>query len=97
MADEVDIRPEARADLDGIFDYTAERWSFEQAIDYSARFNEAFERLADGTALIRSRPDAPEGIRVVAVGSHHVFLRKDDDMITVLRVLHQSVDPRRHL
>ena len=43
------LSPKARADLDGVWDYTAERWDADQADRYVRQIAETVSRLADGT------------------------------------------------
>ena len=42
---EIDLRPKARSDLDGIWDYTMETWRYEQAERYVRSF-ESHIRIA---------------------------------------------------
>ncbi|WP_075122901.1 type II toxin-antitoxin system RelE/ParE family toxin [Burkholderia paludis] len=51
----VRLTPPAETDLEGIWSYTVERWSPEQAERYVGEFAAAFERLACGEWLGRPR------------------------------------------
>lgn len=93
----VEVSPAARADLDKIFDYTADRWSLEQAITYTDRFDAAFARLGVDASFARRRDDLPPDLSFVAVGSHYVFFKLSADTVTIVRVLHQQMDAGRHL
>lgn len=49
------LSPRARADLDGIWDYTAERWNADQADRYIRQLAEAFGNIADGSTWAAPR------------------------------------------
>ena len=92
------VSPAAQADLIGIWEYTAERWSPEQADHYIRSFDEAFGDLAAGRKTGRDVPDIREGYFRLAVGSHFVFYRVASDFVDIIRVLHQRMDiPERLL
>ena len=56
------LRPKARADLDGIWAYTAETWGLEQAQTYVRALNRAFNRLAKKPELGRLYDEVYEGL-----------------------------------
>ncbi len=92
----VRLTPLAETDLEGIWRYTVERWSLEQAERYVGELVAAFERLAGSQGL--GRPSrAGAGYRRYPVGSHVVFYRETPDTLDVIRVLHQRMDVDRHL
>ncbi|WP_241299934.1 type II toxin-antitoxin system RelE/ParE family toxin [Burkholderia stabilis] len=90
------LTPLAELDLEDIWRYTAEHWSFAQADHYHRDLIGTMEALARGkkagrTCIVR------DGYFRYAVGSHVVFYRETDDAIDVIRVLHQRMDIERHL
>jgi toxin ParE1/3/4 len=87
------LRPTARADLDEIWDYTAQRWSIEQADRYIRDIIAVCHRLADGSKHGRPISDVREGYFKIAVGQHFLIYRltKDSDF-DIVRVLHQRMD-----
>ena len=90
------LSPLAQADLEGIWSYTASRWSVEQAQSYHAAIVAAFEGLAAGSK--QGRPsDVREGYFKYAVGSHLVFYRHSEGGIDIVRILHQRMDVMRRL
>lgn len=94
----VTLSARARRDLDGIWSYTAERWSEAQAERYIRQFGEAFSGLAAGTLAGRDASGVRAGYRKLIVGSHLVFYRTQDaSSIEVVRILHQAMDIERHL
>src|SRR5262245_23323829 len=91
------LRPKARADLEGIWLYTAERWSPAQADIYYAKLVEIMEGIAAGRLRGRSAEHIREGYFKYAAGSHFMFYRQACYGIDVIRILHQQMHVERHL
>ena len=92
------LSPKARADLDGIWDYSAGRWGEDQADRYIHLLADAFSDLADGSIPGSNADHIRKGYFKLPVGSHVVFYRKSAaGGIEVVRVLHQRMDVSRHL
>lgn len=90
------LSPRAQADLEEIWLYTFQTWSQEQSDNYVSGFVAAFDGLASGAK--DGRPvKIRDGYFKYAVGSHLVFYKRSRNGIDVIRVLHQRVDPDRHL
>ncbi len=89
----------AQSDLREIGRYTQNRWGRRSRIRYLNGLREAFDRLADNPLLGQYRPDTLDGLRSLQVGSHVVFYRLDESSarVTILRILHQAMDPRSRL
>ena len=92
----VTFSPAAVADLDGIWDYTVEQWGLDQAEHYIDSIRDACIGLANGEKQGRI-VGAREGYLQYAVMRHLVFFREVGAGVTVVRVLHQRMDPGRHL
>ena len=91
------LTPRARADLDAIWNYTAERWSIEQAETY-------LHALGITMSLLAKLPDIGRNIDAISPGylkfpaaSHVIFYRKTGGAIEVVRILHKSLDVEAHL
>ena len=91
------LAPAARADLESIWLYTAERWSPDQADRYH-------NLLIDGIASLLRNPyrglaadRIRRGYRRLNSRSHAIFYRISGDTIEVIRILHASMDFGRHL
>lgn len=91
------VFPKARRDLEGIWLYTFETWSLEQADQYIRKLTDGFEALAMGTRPGQNADFVREGYRRLSVGSHVIFYRETDILIEIVRVLHQRRDFSRHL
>ena len=94
---EVLLSPAAQADIEGIWDFTAERWGEDQAVRYLQGIRDACQQLAAGTH--NSRPvHLRSGYHRCLTGSHVLYFRiADDGQIVVVRILHQRMDADRHL
>ena len=91
------LSPRAQADLDDIWDYTAERWGLDQAETYTRRLWKSIQALADTPSLGRECDEARAGYRQYPSGSHILFYRLMKDHIEVVRILHERMDYERHI
>ncbi|MBX7435380.1 type II toxin-antitoxin system RelE/ParE family toxin [Mycobacterium sp. Y57] len=92
------LSPAAQADLGDIWDYTCERWGDDQAEMYLREIQRAIERVVASPLIGRPCDEVCEGYRRHAVGSHTLYYRgASNDVIDVVRVLHNRMDVDRHL
>lgn len=91
------LTPAAQRDLSSIWDFTQERWDENQAEIYLAEVREAIERVAADPQRGRVCDEIREGYRRYSIGSHLVFYVERADGVDVIRILHQRMDPTRHL
>ncbi len=96
------LTPAARADLDQIWDYTADRWDADQAEKYLREVQRAIERVVDNPGIGRSCDEVRPGYRKHVVGTHTLYYRVVQHVdtvgvIDVVRILHQRMDVDRHL
>lgn len=92
------LSPKARADLEGIWDFTAGRWGDAQAETYVRSIQTAIETVAADPGRGRACDDIRAGYRRFAVGSHLLFYRLDKGgVVDVVRILHQRMDFGRHV
>ncbi len=89
--------PEAEDDLQGILDYTIDRWGKEQAHKYIDGLEELAARLADNPGLGVNRDPLINGLISFRYISHTLYYLPQDHGITIIRVLHKSMDAKRHL
>lgn len=93
------LRREARKDLAEIDRYSIEQFGAEVARDYVDAIRAAFHRLREHPL---SGP-VYEGVRLppryVSCGKHRIFYDyvADQDLLLVLRILHQAMAPERHI
>lgn len=91
------LTPAAQRDLSSIWDYSTERWDVGQAETYVLEIRSAIERIADRPNRGRAVDEIRVGYRRYAIGSHLIFFIVSDDGVDVIRILHQRMDPTRHL
>ena len=89
----------AISDLDGIWDYTVETWSEEQAAIYYRQIHATIQGLNSLPAFLEIKYDIIKpGLLGHKVGHHIIFYKKDSDgSISVDRILHEKMDYQRHL
>lgn len=92
----VTFSPAAIADIDGIWDYTAEMWGVHQADRYTDDIQHVCGALAAGERNGRTA-DVRDGYFKYAVGKHFVFFVMTGEGIAVIRILHQQMDAGLHL
>lgn len=91
------LTPAAQQDLSSIWDFTQERWDEKQAEIYISEMRAAIERIAADSHRGRACNDIREGYRRYGIGSHLIFYIERNDSVDVIRILHQRMDPTRHL
>lgn len=84
--------PEARTDLDELWDYIASNASVESADRLIDSITARFSLLATHTAVGRRRDDLRAGTRTFPVGDHVIFYRVEGDDVLIQRVVRGSRD-----
>jgi toxin ParE1/3/4 len=97
MALEVRLTPGARRDLAGIYDWSAGKFGLAQADRYAFELNEAIQFLAENPGLARDASRIRAGLLKHVSGSHVVYMRVSKAILTVVRILHGSMDAGRWL
>ena len=87
----------ADADLEQIAYHTTERWGLQQAEAYLLALHYAFENLVAFPDAGKAVHELRQGYYRYESGSHAVFYRKQAPGVLIVRVLHQRMEPRRHL
>lgn len=83
------VSPEARGDLDRIWDYIAERAGIDTAEEFIWRFYESFCSLASSPAAGVVVRDFPDGeMRKFPMGNYLIYYRAVRAKILIVRVLH---------
>ncbi|MFT4259580.1 type II toxin-antitoxin system RelE/ParE family toxin [Microbacterium sp.] len=91
------LTPAAQRDLSSIWDYTAERWDQHQAETYVYEIRAAVERIVGDPRRGGACDEIRAGYRRYSIGSHLLYLVESSDGVDVIRILHQRMDPSRHL
>ena len=87
-----DFTRRALADLRDIVRYTRESWGRKQARLYREELELSIQKLALSPGLGRARADVAPSVRSFPIARHVAFYVGGEGGITVLRVLHQSMD-----
>jgi toxin ParE1/3/4 len=87
----------AESDLIGIWQYSFEEWGEIQADKYLDQLDSGIRKLAHNPELGMKRDYARDGYCVLFIGSHAVYYTATPDIVHIIRVLHGSMDPDRHL
>ena len=82
-------------DLGAIYEYTSLNCGLERARTYVTGQHEQFETLAARPALGRNAEPLAPGLRRYPYRSHVVFYVPADKGVLIVRVLHQSMEPKR--
>ena len=90
-----DFTQRALADLRNIARYTRETWGPKQARLYREELELGIRKLALAPGVGRARADVASSVRSFSVARHVSFYREGEDGITVLRLLHPSMDVSR--
>lgn len=92
------ISKKAISDLERIWLYTFNQWSKEQADRYHNMIIDEIEYIAGHFDTCRKIDHVRIGYRMSMVKSHLIFFKKtDDDVIEIIRILHQSMDINNRL
>lgn len=91
------LSPAAVQDLSEIWDDTERLWEVRQAEAYIGEIREAVERIAERPDRGRPCDEIRSRYRRYVVDSHVIFFRPSNAGVDVIRILHQRMDPTRHL
>ncbi len=91
------IREEALADLADISDYGVSTHGWPIAEAYLQSIDSALEQLKRYPLLGMARPDLATGLRSLSFRQHHIFYLFSEEHVSVVRILHKSMDAERWL
>jgi toxin ParE1/3/4 len=91
------ISKKALTDLDDIWYYTVEKWSVDQANRYYDLIFEEIGYICKWPHSGKSIDDIRNGYRVSKVKSHLIFYKVVNDIIEIIRILHQRMDIENRL
>ena len=87
----------ARRDLEGIGEYTRAEWGAAQKPRYLGQIKDGFKAVRDAPGIGARRDDIHKGLRAHPVRKHIIFYRESKTEVTVVRVLHEGMNPELHL
>jgi toxin ParE1/3/4 len=94
---QVKLSPKACADLDSIWDFTAQRWGVPHAEEYLRALGETMKLLAASPRLGLKIDNIRQGYFKFPAASHIIFYRVSPNAMDVIRILHKSMDVEQHI
>jgi len=91
------VAPQAQRDIISILRYTGETWGENQLLAYRKMLDEAVKSIGENPNLGHGSTDLSATHRMYLVGSHVIVYRIQDDLISVVRVLHQRMSLTQHM
>jgi toxin ParE1/3/4 len=90
---EIEFSALAQNDVDGILTYTLITWGEQQSADYKATMDQAFDTLLHNPNI----GHRSHRLRVYSVGHPRIFYRLQENIIFVIRVLHERMESQQYL
>ena len=84
--------PAAEKDLENIWLYTEQGWGIRQAEDYIDQMDVAFQLVAGQPLMCCERQDFSPPVRIYHQAHHLIVYKIETDNITIIRILHESMD-----
>ena len=93
------ITDEAKVDIENILAYTLKNWGEKQATKYSNTIKSTLFSMADNPFLLLSKERVVKRttFRTFAFEKHIVFYKIETERVVIVRILHQSMEAKRHL
>lgn len=91
------LSPNAARSIADINKYTIDNFGERQAVRYLQNFRDRFNNLVDNPKLGTKRDDIKTGCYSYFEVSHTIYYKSLGDTIAIIDVLHQSMEPARHL
>ena len=93
----IHVHGSAETDLIDVWRYSFEQWDELHADKYLDELDSGISKLADYPEIGAKRDHVRDGYRVLFVGSHAAYYTVTPDAVHIIRVVHGSMDPDRHL
>jgi toxin ParE1/3/4 len=97
MNHKIKIKPKAYDDLTQIYQYSLKEFGPAKAAEYIGLMDATFKKLSENIQLGTDYKEISSELKAYLVASHIVFFKRSTMSITVIRVLHQSMDFDRHI
>ena len=91
------LREEALADLSVIGDYGASNHGWPAAEAYLASIDGTLDQLKRYPLSGMARPELADDLRSLSFRQHYIFYLFSNDHVSVIRILHKSMDAERWL
>ena len=91
------LSPQATKSIASIKRYTDQNFGKQQTSKYVSMLRSKIDDVAAKPSLGQQRDEIKSGYYSVIAGKHCIYYRVSEQRIDVLDILHQSMDPYRHL
>ena len=91
----LELSRKADTDLTGILEYGALQFGWERAEAYVRSLDDSFALIARNPHIGSIHPDIVQRTRSWPHGSHRIYYEANDETLTILAVLHKSMDVPR--
>lgn len=91
------LSPNAQKSLRKIKAYSLEQFGEEQTITYLKLIEKKLQMIAKSPDIGRKREEIKKGYLSFLAGSHVIFYRESQNHVDIIDILHQSMEPYRHL
>lgn len=91
------ISKKAVSDLEEIWLYTVEKWSTDQADRYYNLIIDEINYICKNSDAGKSMEHVRKGYRASKVKSHLIFYKISNDIIEIVRILHERMDIENRL
>lgn len=91
------ISKDADFDIDKIFEYSISEFGRKRAEIYYTGLRNKLDNIANNLVAFSKYDHIKDELRRTNYESHAIFYRISDDSAVILRVLHQSMNPIKHL
>jgi len=91
------LSPEAISDLSSILAYSVEQWGRDQAQRYVDEILDGLEKLIVFPQLGTPHDGIRPGYRAILVQHHKAYYQVHTDTVTIIRILHERMDPAANL
>ncbi|MDT0646038.1 type II toxin-antitoxin system RelE/ParE family toxin [Zunongwangia sp. F260] len=95
--DQYILSQKSHEDIDDIYDFGADKFGEDQALEYLIGLRTHFEFLLKNPHIGKKRDEIKEGLFSFPYVSHIVFYRVFNNHIRIVRVLHGSRDLKKFL
>ena len=91
------LSPQAQHSLKQISRYTRENFGERQKRKYLKLLRDKMRSAAKSPDKGQRRSEIKEGYYSIRAGKHHIYYRIKETHIDIIDVLHQSMEPERHI
>ncbi|MEM9869276.1 MAG: type II toxin-antitoxin system RelE/ParE family toxin [Bacteroidota bacterium] len=93
-----ELTNKAVEDLTGIWEYTIEKWSEQQADRYYRSLLDSFQDIANNPELGKNYDGITKDLLGLKTSRHIIFYRKQiDQPIEITRILHEQMDLKNRI